>query len=139
VGCRDPLLLVTSLAACFDIVRHDRLRSAIKALSRDFKSSGWQSEASQVWALEHQRVLVLVLAQATLVTLCLGEETAEQILAQPVQRGKHRFWHARNSLFRLGRDRLAGVVRRHPLDHLEVDPVRGSDLAQGVLAGGPSQ
>lgn len=106
VGCRDPLLLVTSLAAGLDIVRQYRLRSAIEALFRDFKSSGWQWEASQVREMEHQRVLVLVLALATLVTLCLGEEAAEQILAQPVQRGKRRPWHARDSLFRLGRDRL---------------------------------
>jgi hypothetical protein len=106
VGCRDPLLLVTILAAGLDIVRQYRLRSAIEALFRDFKSSGWQWEASQVRDLEHQRVLVLVLALATLVTLCLGEEAAEQIVAQGVQRGKRRPWHARDSLFGLGRDRL---------------------------------
>lgn len=106
LGCREPLLLVSSLPASLELVRHYRLRSAIEALFRDWKSSGWQWEATQVRAVEHQRVLVVVLALATLVTLCLGEEAAKEILAQPPQRGKRRPWHARESLFRLGRERL---------------------------------
>jgi hypothetical protein len=104
--CPQPLLLVSSLPACWDLVRQYRLRAAIEALFRDWKTSGWQWEASQVREVEHQAVLVLLLALATLVTLCLGEEAAAQVLQQATQRGSRRPWHARDSLFRLGRERL---------------------------------
>jgi hypothetical protein len=49
---------------------------------------------------------VLVLALATVMTLCLGDEAAQERLAQEPQQGRRRPWHARDSLFRLGRDRL---------------------------------
>lgn len=104
--CREPLLLVSSLSPQWDLVRQYRLRSAVEALFRDWKSSGWQWEASQVREVEHQAVLVLILALATLLTLCLGEEAAQTILAQAAQSGHRRPWAARDSLFRLGRDRL---------------------------------
>jgi hypothetical protein len=105
-GCKEPLLLVSNLAASWDLVLQYRRRAAIEALFRDWKSSGWQWEASQVRDEEHQAVLLLVLALATLLTLCLGEELAEEVLAQPRQQGYRRPWHARDSLFRLGRERL---------------------------------
>lgn len=105
-GCDKPLLLVSNLAPGWSIVRVYRLRAAIEALFRDWKTSGWQWEASQVRDIEHQAVLVLVLALATLLTLSLGEEVVEQVLKQPKQQGQRRPWHARDSLFRLGRDRL---------------------------------
>jgi hypothetical protein len=54
----------------------------------------------------HQAVLVVVLALTTLLTLCLGEQAAQVILAQEKQQGRRRAWAARDSLFRLGRDRL---------------------------------
>ena len=104
--CREPLLVVSSLAAQWDLVRQYRLRSAIEALFRDWKSSGWQWEASQVRKREHQAVLVVVLALATLVTLCLGEEAAQAVLAQARQQGQRRPWAARDSLFQLGRQRM---------------------------------
>lgn len=106
VGCRDPLLLVSSLPPRWDLVRQYRLRAAIEAMFRDWKTSGWQWEASQVRDVTHQAVLLLILALATLLTLCLGEEAAQAILAHPAQTGRRRPWHARDSLFRLGRDRL---------------------------------
>jgi hypothetical protein len=106
VPCREPLLLVSNLPPSWDLVRQYRLRAAIEALFRDWKTSGWQWEASQVRDVAHQAVLVLVLALATLVTLVLGEEAAQAILAQPAQTGRRRPWHARDSLVRLGRDRL---------------------------------
>jgi hypothetical protein len=106
VGCKKPLLLVSNLAASKELVRQYRRRAAIEALFRDWKSSGWQWEASQVRDVEHQAVLILVLALATLLTLCLGEELAEEVLSQPPQQGNRRPWYARDSLFRLGRERL---------------------------------
>jgi hypothetical protein len=106
VGCPEPLLLVSNLPPAWDLVRQYRRRAAIEALFRDWKTSGWQWEASQVRDVAHQSVLVLVLALATLITLCLGEEAAQTILNQPPRAGRRRPWHARDSLFRLGRDRL---------------------------------
>jgi Transposase DDE domain len=105
-GCKEPLLLVSNHRAGLGLVRWYRLRGAIEALFRDWKTSGWQWEASQVRDVGHQAVVVLVLALATLLTLCLGEEVAQQVLAQAPQQGQRRPWHARDSLFRLGRDRL---------------------------------
>ena len=102
--CREPLLLVSTLPPSGDLVRQYRLRAAIEALFRDWKTGGWQWEASQVRDVAHQAVLVLALA--TLVTLVVGEEAAQAILAQPAQTGRRRPWHARDSLVRLGRDRL---------------------------------
>ena len=52
-----------------------------------------------------QSVLVLVLALATLITRCLGEEAAQTILNPPPRAGRRRPWHARDSLLRVGRDR----------------------------------
>lgn len=105
-GCKKPLLLVSNLAASWELVLQYRRRAAIEALFRDWKSAGWQWEDSQVRDPEHQAVLILVLAFATLLTLCLGEELAQEVLAQPQQQGCRRPWYARDSVFRLGRDRL---------------------------------
>jgi len=106
VGCPEPLLLVSNPPPAWDLVRQYRRRAAIAAVFRDGKTSGWQWEASQVRDVAHQAVLVLALALATLITRCLGEEAAQTILNQPPRAGRRRPWHARDSLFRLGRDRL---------------------------------
>jgi hypothetical protein len=105
-GCSEPLLLVSSLPASLGLVREYRLRSAIEALFRDWKTSGWQWESSQVRDVKHQEVIVFILALATLVTLCLGEEAAQEILEREPQQGYRRPWDARSSLFRLGRERF---------------------------------
>jgi hypothetical protein len=54
----------------------------------------------------HQSALVLALALATLLTRCLGEEAARTILNPPPRAGRRRPRHARDRLFRVGRDRL---------------------------------
>lgn len=117
--CRAPLLLVSSRPPAWDLVRQYRRRSAIEALFRDWKQSGWHWESSQVRDPQHHAVLVLVLAIVTVLTLCLGEEAAQTYLAQPTQTGQRRPWHARDSLFRLGRDRLWQRLWQHderPID-----------------------
>jgi hypothetical protein len=105
-GCREPLLLVSSLPASASLVRQYRLRSAIEAMFRDWKSYGWQWEASQVRQVEHYERLLLGLAYATLLVMCLGEEAAQQVLAQGKQQGQRRPWAARDSVFGLGRQQL---------------------------------
>jgi len=76
---RDPLLLVSSLPPQWNLVNIYRQRSAIEALFRDWKTSGRQWEASQVRDVAYQRVLVVALASATVLTLCLGEAAAQTI------------------------------------------------------------
>jgi hypothetical protein len=102
-GLREPLLLASSCPVGWHLVREYRRRSAIEALFRDWKSRGWQWEASQVRRPAHWEVLLVLLAWATLITLCLGEAAAQQVLTQAPQRGQRRPWAARDSLFRLGR------------------------------------
>ncbi len=106
VSCQDPLLLVSSLPARWGLVRAYRLRKAIEALFRDGKTSGWQWESSQVRDVDHQSVIVLILALATLMTCCLGEEAAQEMLNREPQTGHRRPWDARSSLFRLGWERF---------------------------------
>lgn len=101
---REPLLLASSLALSWDLVALYKKRSAIEALFRDWKSSGWQWEQSQVRDLAHQERLLLGLAFATLLTLLMGtsEAAAEGRLAP---RGcRRRSWAGGHSLFRLGRE-----------------------------------
>lgn len=105
-GCKEPLLLVSSLKGGLELVRAYRRRGAIEALFRDWKSSGWQYEQSQVRDIQAHERLLIGLALATLLTLCMGEQQAEELLKKPGQRGKRRPWAARDSLFRLGRDAL---------------------------------
>jgi Transposase DDE domain len=119
-SCPSPLLLVSSLPPQWDVVRQYRLRSSIEALFRDWKTSGWQWEASQVREPAHQAVLVVVLALSTLLTLCLGEEAAQAVLAHPTQQGRRRPWAARASLFRLGRDRLWQRIWQEDTSPLEL-------------------
>lgn len=104
-GCSEPLLLVSSLALAMQSVRVYRWRSAIEALFRDWKSYGFWWERSQVRDVAHQERLIVLLALATVVTLLLGVEAAQEIVAQAAQQGTRRPWEARDSLFQLGRGR----------------------------------
>jgi hypothetical protein len=83
-------------------------------LFRDWKSAGWQWEASQVSDLEHQVRVLLGLAWATLLVLIVGEEVVQEVLARPVRGRSTPSWEGKHSLFRLGKDRLrarlAGTV-----------------------------
>lgn len=124
-GCDEPLLLVSSLGLAAWSVRIYRTRSAIEALFRDWKSYGLRWEASQVRHVAHHEHLILVLALATIITLLVGCEAAEQVLAQPPQTGKRRPWAARDSLFGLGRDRLwqrLWLRSEEPLPHAFAPP-----------------
>lgn len=112
MGCNEPLLLVSSLALAMTSVRVYRTRSAIEALFRDWKSYGLCWEKSQVRDVGHQERLILVLALATVVTLLVGCEAAEELLAQASQKGKRRPWAARDSLFGLGLDRVRQRIWR---------------------------
>ncbi len=105
VGGPAPLLLARKLPLAGDLVRPYRRRAAIAAVCRDRKTGGWQWETSQVRDVAHQSALVLALALATPITRCLGEEAARTILNPPPRAGRRSPWHARDRLFRVGRDR----------------------------------
>jgi hypothetical protein len=73
-------------------------------LFRDWKTSGWQWEASQVREVAHQERLLLGLAFATLLTLLLGTAAADQERQAPPRGSRRRSWAGGHSLFRLGRE-----------------------------------
>lgn len=99
---KGPLLLVSSLGLSWELVALYRYRAAIEALFRDWKSSGFVWEASQVRELAHQERLVLGLAFATLLTLLLGTQAASE--QEPSRRHQRQSWRGRQSLFTLGRE-----------------------------------
>jgi DDE family transposase len=100
----EPLLLASSLPLSWDLVALYKKRAAIEALFRDWKSSGWQWEASQVRELAHQEALLLFLAFATLLTVLLGTVAAAQERQAPSRGSRRRSWGGTHSLFRLGRE-----------------------------------
>jgi hypothetical protein len=111
-GHREPLLLVASLGVRGDLRALYQRRAAIETLFRDWKSAGWQWEASQVRDGDHQARLLLGLACATLITLVLGTQAAAQ--ATPAACGRQRWaWARRSSVFRLGREAFWQRVWRH--------------------------
>lgn len=103
---REPLLLASSLKLGWELLALYKKRAAIEALFRDWKSSGWQWEASQVREQTHQERLLLGLAFATLLTLLLGTAAAEQERQASPRGSVRRRWAGRHSLFRQGRERF---------------------------------
>lgn len=101
---QKPLLLVSSLPLSWDLIAIYRQRAAIEALFRDWKSSGWHWESSQVRDLVHQEHLVVGLGLATLITLVLGTQAAEVERSRPTRRHRRQSWSGRQSLFTLGRE-----------------------------------
>jgi DDE family transposase len=101
---REPLLLASSLPLSWDLLALYKKRAAIEAMFRDWKTSGWQWEGSQVREQPHQERLLLGLAFATLLTLLLGTAAAEQERQAPARGSVRRSWAGGHSLFRLGRE-----------------------------------
>jgi len=105
---REPLLLASNLAPSWELIQLYLCRGAIECLFRDWKSKGWQWESSQVRDLAHSERLLLGLAWATLVVLCLGNQVAQEVLAQPPKPRRTPPRIGKRSLFALGRERLQG-------------------------------
>jgi Transposase DDE domain len=110
----EPLVLLTNRAPRRAVARTYRQRFWTEPGFRQDKRAGWQWEASQVRDVAHQERLVLALAWATLLTVCVGAEVAEERLAQEAAKPPHPMGaqpprqrpHARQSLFTLGLRRL---------------------------------
>jgi hypothetical protein len=109
-GQTEPLVVLTDRRARMAVLALYRRRFWIEPGFRQDKTAGWQWEASQVTAVEHQERLVLALAWATLVTLCLGSAVAAERVALEVAKPPRPAGtrppatrpHARQSLFTLG-------------------------------------
>lgn len=104
-GYEERLVVLSDLPPSWDLPQLYRRRFWIEPGFRNDKSHGWQWEDSQAQGLGHQRCLVLALAWASLVVLCLGVAEAEARLARclthPPRRCR-RPEHARESVFTLG-------------------------------------
>ena len=103
---KEPLFIASSLPPGWELIQLYLRRGAIECLFRDWKSMGWQWESSQVTELEHWSVLLVGLAWATLVTLCLGDQVAAQVLTRPAQPRRTLPRIGKRSLFQLGLERL---------------------------------
>lgn len=123
VGQRDPLVTLGDLPASWALHALYDARFWTEPGFRADKTHGWRWEDSQVRDLAHQRVLLVALAWASLLALCLGQAAAQAERAAQVRRARQRRragkaparpQHARASLFTMGcqlaRRWLAGAV-----------------------------
>lgn len=104
---REPLWVASNQPQRWPLIQWYLRRGAIECLFRDWKSAGWQWEASQVRGTAHRECVVLGMAWATLVTLCAGQQVAEEILATPPASRRTCLYLGQRSLFTWGRARLA--------------------------------
>jgi hypothetical protein len=106
-GAKERLVVITDLPPRWEVLRHYDRRFWIEPGFRIDKSAGWQWEASQVTDLDHVERLLVAMAWATLLVLCLGLAEARSRLlhvasASPAPRRPPKPHHARESLFTLG-------------------------------------
>jgi hypothetical protein len=110
-GAKEPLVVATDLPATWAVVHLYDQRFWIEPGFRNDKSRGWQWETCQVRGVAHHRVLLVAVAWATLLVLCLGAgEAASRMrrLATQPARWRAGRWRtakpqpARESLFTLG-------------------------------------
>lgn len=121
----EPLVVISDLPPRWDLLRLYGVRFWIEPGFRSDKKLGWHWEDCQVRKIEHHRRLLLAMAWATLLTLCLGLAEAKAKLSRLEQRrlrarhgkpfvGQPR--HAEQSLFTMGlrrtRDWLYGTRNR---------------------------
>ena len=103
---KEPLVVLTDLPPKWLVLRLYDRRFWTEPGFRNDKKRGWQWESSQVQGVEHHQRLLLALAWASLVMLCLGVQAAQQRLAALSQRRVGKPEHARQSLFTLGLSRV---------------------------------
>ena len=117
-GTEAPLVVLTDLPPRWSVLRHYDRRFWTEPGFRHDKRQGGPWEASQVQGVDQHAVLLLGMAWASLVTLCLGVEEARARLAaeaaHPVDAGRRpgRPRHARESVFTLGLGQLRAWLYR---------------------------
>jgi hypothetical protein len=105
-GQAEPLVLLSDLPPRWALVRDYQRRAWIEPGFRSDKRGGWHWEDSQVQGVAHHRTLLLALAWASLLMLCLGVPGAQHALQQPQRRCLQPHDHPRASLFTLGLRRV---------------------------------
>jgi hypothetical protein len=116
-GAKERLVVITDLPPRWEVLKHYDRRFWIETGFRNDKSIGWQWEANQMADLDRQRRLLVAMAWATLLVLCLGLTQALPHLASLSASRRHppKPQPTRESLFslglRLGRRWLARTSR----------------------------
>jgi hypothetical protein len=104
-GMREPVVVLTDLPPRWDALKHYDRRFWIETGFRSDKRKGWQWEDSQVTDLARLDRLLVAMAWASLLVICLGHLRARTALdapRAPTRRPAPRPQHARQSLFTLG-------------------------------------
>ena len=117
-GQQTPLVVATSLRPSWDVLEWSGRRFWIEAEFRSEQALGWQWEAAQIHGIAHHERLLVAMAWATLLVVCLGLQVARSQLARVTQRTQAGHpppapRRPRFSLFRLGLiARRASLYRR---------------------------
>jgi Transposase DDE domain len=122
-GQQAPLVVATSLRPTWDVLDWYGRRFWIEAEFRSEKAGGWQWEAAQVQGIAHHERLLVAMAWATLLVVCLGRQVARSQLARVTQRTQAGHpppapRRPRFSLFRLGLIATRAVLYRRILPAL---------------------
>jgi len=111
-GAKEALVVLSDLGTTWSVLGLYERRFWCETSFRNDKSRGWKWETSQVQGVAHQKRLVLAMAWASLVAVCVGlEEAQERIGREGVKRARGargQVEHARASVFTLG---VRGVRR----------------------------
>jgi hypothetical protein len=120
-GQAEPLVVLTDLPPRWTVLAQYDRRFWTEPGFRTDKTGGWQWETSQVQGVAHHACLLVAMAWASLVTLCLGVPAADAQLTRLARRRPRRYrgrWrigrprHARTSLFTLGLQQVRQWLHR---------------------------
>jgi DDE family transposase len=85
-GAREPLVVATSLPRSWKVLDWYGRRFWIEAEFRSEKSLGWDWEAAQIQGVAHHERLLVAMAWASLLVVCLGLQIARARLAKVARR-----------------------------------------------------
>jgi hypothetical protein len=116
-GTKEPLVVLTDLGCRWEVLRTYGRRAWIEPGFRSDKAKGWRWEECQVRAVAHHERLLVAMAWATLLLLCLGLAEAQRRLAGRAARQARRSrparpQPARESLFTMGLRTVRGWLYR---------------------------
>lgn len=112
-GHKEPLVVLTDLRSRWQVIDLYDRRFWIEPGFRNDKSRGWRWEDTQVKDISHNQVLLLAMAWAALVVMCIGVKEANERKAKLAQRVRatHRApkpQPAKESIFTMGLRRVRG-------------------------------
>lgn len=107
-GANGPLALLSDLPARWTLIALYRQRFWIETSFRNAKALGWHWEHTYVPGPAAHATLLLAMAWATLITLCIGAGSAEIALLTLTSTAAPQ--HARDSLFTQGRRRVQHLL-----------------------------